>query len=36
MMNLLTAELFWQVSPRFELYQIVFAFLNALCFFPVR
>ncbi len=34
MMNLLTAELFWQISPRFELYQIVFAFLNALVLLP--
>lgn len=34
MMNLLTALFFWQVSPRFELFQVVFAYLNALVIFP--
>ncbi len=34
MMNLLTALLFWQVSPAFELFQVVFAYLNALSILP--
>ncbi len=34
MMNLLTAVVFWQVSPGFELFQLVFAYLNALPILP--
>ena len=34
MMNLLTALLFWQVAPSFELFQVVFAYLNALAILP--
>ncbi len=34
MMNLLTALFFWQVSPAFELFQVVFAYLNALPILP--
>ena len=34
MMNLLTALVFWQVSPAFELFQVVFAYLNALPILP--
>ncbi len=34
MMNLLTALLFWQVAPRFELFQVSFAFMNALVLLP--
>jgi hypothetical protein len=34
MMNLLSAQLFWQASPSFEMFQIVFAYLNALVILP--
>jgi len=34
MMNLLAAQIFWQVDTRFELLQVVFAYLNALVMLP--
>lgn len=34
MMNLLAAPIFWQLEPRFELFQGVFAALNALVLLP--
>jgi hypothetical protein len=34
MMNLLAAAFFWQVGPSFEVFQVVFSYLNALALLP--